>query len=311
MIDAKFYPAFEDRYRGSRELIKLRLRVYLPFILPIKQFYEPCTAMDLGCGRGEWLELMRENEVDIKGVDLDEYMLEAARERGLNVVHGDAIQNLQLLASESQMLVSGFHIVEHLPFEVLQTLIHEAFRVLKPGGLLILETPNAENIEVGTVNFYLDPTHQRPIPSQLLSFLIEYSSFEKVKILRLQEDLGLEKDNNLTLLKVLSGVSPDYAVVAQKKGPPEIIAEIANAFDADYGLSLNTLTHRYDQQMHAMMQQVEVKAQQADATMQQVEIRLEKVEAISMAYHNGFFLRLTRKCRLILKRMHCFKVKKF
>ena len=271
MVDASFYRAFEDRYRGSRELIKSRLTVYLPFILPFKQFEVDFQGLDLGCGRGEWLELMQENGVEVQGIDLDEGMLEAARERGLNAIHGDAMQMLQSLVSESKTVISGFHIAEHLPFELLQTMIQESLRVLKPGGLLILETPNPENIVVGTCNFYLDPTHKRPIPSQLLSFMVEYAGFEKVKILRLQDPAGLAENNELNLLSVLNGVGPDYAVVAQKEGAPEIDAAIAGSFDVDYGFSLGSLANSYDQQIKDKARQTEAKARQAEAKAQQAE----------------------------------------
>lgn len=257
MSDINFYRAFEDRFRGSRVDIKSRLKVYLPFILPIQQFYGSSQGVDLGCGRGEWLELMQENAMDVQGIDLDQGMLDVARERGLKVIHGDAIKSLQSLSDESQMLVSGFHLAEHLPFEVLQVLIQESLRVLKPGGLMILETPNPENIVVGTANFYLDPTHQQPIPSQLLSFLVEYSGFDKVKILRLQERVGLASNAALSLLDVLSGVSPDYAVVAQKGGAAEMSAALAPAFDVEYGLSLEKLASSYDVQMKVKIQQGE------------------------------------------------------
>jgi len=257
VVDASFYRAFEDRYRGSRELIKSRLTVYLPFVLPLKQFDGDCQGIDLGCGRGEWLELMQENGIDVQGIDLDQGMLDAAHGLGLNVSHGDAILSLQSLASESQIMVTGFHLAEHLPFELLQTLIQESLRVLKPGGLLILETPNPENIVVGTANFYLDPTHQRPIPSQLLAFMAEYCGFKKVKVLRLQESPELASGNTPALISVLNGVSPDYAVVAQKGGAPEIFAATTPAFEADYGLSLESLATRYDQQTEARAQQVE------------------------------------------------------
>ena len=89
--------------------------------------------------------------------------------------------------ADSLTVVSAFHVVEHIPFETLRQLVDEAYRVLKPGGLLILETPNSENLVVGTSSFYLDPTHQRPLPAQLLTFVVEYAGFERVKTLYLQE----------------------------------------------------------------------------------------------------------------------------
>ena len=92
--------------------------------------------------------------------------------------------------------------------------------MLMPGGLLILETPNPENLVVGTSHFYLDPTHQRPIPPELLSFLPEYYGFAKLKTLRLQERRELSGGKAPTLFDVLDGVSPDCAVVAQKERNP-------------------------------------------------------------------------------------------
>lgn len=242
-----FYRAFEERYRGSRELIKSRLRVYLPFVEPLIGLHADAQAVDLGCGRGEWLELLKEAGFSAQGVDLDEGMLAACRDLGLKVQTRDAVGFLKELPPVSQVIVSGFHIAEHIPFSDLQTLVQEALRVLKPGGMLILETPNPENIVVGTSNFYLDPTHQRPIPPRLLSFLPEHYGFERVKTLRLQEPAELADGKQvLTLHDVLSNVSPDYAVVAQKSATPEQMQLFDTAFEKNYGLDLETLALRYE-----------------------------------------------------------------
>lgn len=263
MADKGFYRAFEDRYRGSRETIKERLKVYLPFVLPFKDIYSDCRAIDLGCGRGEWLELMAETSfINSYGVDMDEDMLAACRERGLSVAKADAITSLQSLPDASQVVVSGFHIAEHIPFEALQTLVREALRVLKPGGLLILETPNPENIIVGTNNFYLDPTHQRPLPMQLLSFLAEYSGFARTKILRLQESQDLQGIQNVALSHVINGVSPDYAMVAQKASTDDQQALFDLVFDKTYGLSLETLSSRYEAGIQQRFAEIEAGIQQ-------------------------------------------------
>lgn len=242
-----FYRAFEDRYRGSRELIKERLQVYRGFIAPLQLLYGECAALDLGCGRGEWLELLEEQGFQSLGVDLDEGMLDVCDSRGLSTERRDVLEKLRELPDESQVVVSGFHIVEHIPFASLQVLIAEALRVLKPAGLLILETPNAENIVVGTNNFYLDPTHERPIPHLLLGFLTEYAGFARSKLLRLQEVEGLDKASDIKLLTVLEGVSPDYAIVAQKKGDATQVGLFDEVFSTDYGVGLGKLAQRYEQ----------------------------------------------------------------
>ena len=276
-----FYSAFEGKYRGSRELIKSRLRVYLPFLEPLIDFYPEANALDLGCGRGEWLELMAEIGFKPYGVDLDEGMLSSCFERGLPVEQGDAVEFLAALPDESQAVVSAFHMVEHIRFDQLQTVVSEAQRVLKPGGLLILETPNPENLVVATRNFYLDPTHLRPIPPELLSFLPEHYGFGRVKILRLQESAELSGGRTLTLLDILNGVSPDYAVVAQKDAPKDLLSRFDAVFGEPHGLSLETLAKRYDAQI-ATVETVSEKAAAEAAAEVKIQQLLSQLNAAQM-----------------------------
>lgn len=259
-----FYFAFEDRYRGSRELIQSRLQVYLPFVRPLLDLDGGAWAVDLGCGRGEWLELLASLGFDATGIDLDPGMLAACRQLGLKAERGDALDFIAALPDASLGLVSAFHFVEHIPFPRLQDLVAHALRVLVPGGLLIMETPNPENILVATREFYLDPTHRRPIPPALLAFLAEHSGFARHKILRLQESKALsDPATALTLHNVFEGTSPDYAVVAQKAAPAMATAPMDPPFAAEYGLDLDTLTRRYQSQLAERIQQAQTQAGQA------------------------------------------------
>ena len=253
MSSTDFYRAFEDRYRGSRELIGQRLEAYLPFIQPLSVIYQPANAVDLGCGRGEWLELLQGAGFVPQGIDLDAGMLAACMERGLPVTQGDAIAHLKSLSDQSQCIVSGFHIAEHIAFDDLATLVIHSMRVLKPGGILILETPNPENVVVGACSFFLDPTHLRPIPPLLLSFLPEHHGFARVRTVRLQESPELRTRSDVRMMDVLGGVSPDYAVVAQKAAAPEVMAHFDTAFGAHYGIELNELADRYDGTLNRRM----------------------------------------------------------
>ena len=161
------------------------------------------------------------------------------------------------------------------------TLVAEALRVLKPGGLLIMETPNPENIVVATRNFYLDPTHQRPIPPMLLAFVAEYAGFARVKTLRLQESKELVNRGDVSLQDVFAGASPDYAVVAQKHAPDDVLALTSEAFSVDYGLSLENLLSRWDSRfdrLETKAQQAETKAQQAETKAQQAETKAQQAE---------------------------------
>lgn len=249
MKNKNFYSAFENKYRGSRDLIKDRISVYLPFILPLKEIYPDVRALDIGCGRGEWLELLKDNGIDAQGIDVDEGMLKACHAHSLNVIEGDGIAYLQEQPDNSMILISAFHVVEHISFENLQMLVKESMRVLKPGGLLILETPNPENIKVATENFYLDPTHIKPIPSQLLLFLSEYYKFLRTKVVGLQEDRSLLDQEKITLMNILSDVSPDYAIIAQKKADEEILKQFDEVFTQDFGLSLNSLSEKFENRL--------------------------------------------------------------
>jgi O-antigen chain-terminating methyltransferase len=279
-MSTNFYRAFEDALRGSRDLIKQRQEIYLPFINPLKALYPQCPALDLGCGRGEWLELIQSQGFLARGVDLDEGMLQACQALDLPAEYGDALAALEALDDESQVVVSAFHFIEHIPFASLQLLVREALRVLKPAGLLIMETPNAENLLVGTNNFYLDPTHEKPIPHLLLSFLTEYTGFARSKLVRLQESAALHDLPQLTLLDVLRGASPDYAIIAQKMARAEQLAVFDPSFDRAYGLSQETLTERYEQQMErrfqAMLEDHCLKEMQhQDVARQRVELEAE------------------------------------
>jgi O-antigen chain-terminating methyltransferase len=275
-----FYRAFEDRYRGSRELITGRLQFYRPFIEPLVAEFGRVPAIDLGCGRGEWLEVMLAAGLDARGVDLDSGMLQSCVDLGLPAEKGEAIAHLRALPSKSQAVVSAFHVVEHIPFDALEELVSEAKRVLLPGGLLILETPNPENILVATCSFYLDPTHQRPIPPNLLSFIAEHVGFERVKVIRLQESRELAAKADLLLEDVLGGVSPDYSVVAQKKGKKSTMIALESVFSQDYGLTLGGLSSRYDAHMKG-------KAGEDRLKLIQEQLEAEKNRADNLATERG------------------------
>ena len=228
----------------------------------------------MGCGRGEWLELLKENGVSAEGIDLDDDMLSACRVQGLKVATGDAVAYLQTLPNNSRSVISGFHIAEHLSLEDLKIVVEESLRVLKPAGLLILEVPNTENLVVGTSSFYLDPTHQRPLPSQLLTFLTDYFGFARSKLLRLQEPAPLRDElTPVSLFNVLSAVSPDYAVIAQKQGDAIVLARFDVLFNQTYGLSLDVLAIRYQSHIDDLGKQLQNLEQQV----QLLNARMNKI----------------------------------
>lgn len=213
-LDA-LYAALEDRFRGRRDDIKERFKVYLPYVK------EGAPVVDLGCGRGEWLEILSEAGIEASGIDTNLIQVEQCRARGLNVSEGDFLTYLQRLDDASVGAVTGFHIVEHVPLKALITLLNETLRVLRPGGVAIFETPNPENVLVGSNYFYMDPTHRHPLPSELLEFLLESRGFAAIEILNLHpwESARIAGDNEVTERFNAYFYGPmDYAIVGRKFG---------------------------------------------------------------------------------------------
>jgi SAM-dependent methyltransferase len=207
-----FYPALEHHFRGSKEDLRERLGAYRPWIdgLPAGR------VADLGCGRGEWLELLGEWGVPVKGVDLNAPNVEGMRARGLDVDHADALDWLQAQPDNSLVAVTSFHVIEHLPFGVLLRLVQEARRVLRPGGRLIMETPNPENVIVATQTFWLDPTHVRPLPPALLEVVVRDAGLELEALLRLNPPADDGRTIADPTLRALMTQGRDCAVVARK-----------------------------------------------------------------------------------------------
>jgi O-antigen chain-terminating methyltransferase len=143
-------------------------------------------------------------------------MVERVKKKSLKAVHGEALSYLQAADSQSYGAITGFHFVEHVPFNVLLRIFNAAHRALVAGGFVIFETPNPENLKVGSDTFYIDPSHLRPLPPELLTFALETCGFKNVEIKRLHPDIRKDLDN-LTpeVTKLLFGAR-DYAVIGYK-----------------------------------------------------------------------------------------------
>lgn len=214
----QFYKAFEDTFRGSEEVIRDRLFEYVPLFtsLPGDTIKKP--VIDIGCGRGEFLSIMRENGFRAVGIDMNDAMVECVKNMGLEAYATDARSYLASLKSSSVAAITGFHIVEHIPFESLMDIFSECYRSVARGGFVLFETPNPETFSVGAHTFYLDPSHQRPVPPRLLQFMLEYAGFA-CEIIRLHEVEETPRSTTSEVVRKLhkSAYGPaDYAVVGRK-----------------------------------------------------------------------------------------------
>lgn len=205
------YFEFERQFRGSEDLITNRLEVYVESFNAAGFSFGDKNALDLGCGRGEWLSLLTSKGANPIGVDSNKDMVKRAVEKGLKVSAGDAIEFLKT-SETTYDLISAFHLIEHLETSDWETLIDLAFEKLNDGGFLILETPNPENLSVSSFGFYMDPTHIRPIPPDLLTFQIEQAGFTQHKLLRLN---GISREPS-NLSEAMFAIGPDIGIIAEK-----------------------------------------------------------------------------------------------
>lgn len=214
------YLAFEERFRGPIGEIKNRLRPYLDKVRPCLRELPGRPLLDVGCGRGEWLELLTECSIEAYGVDNNEHAVAFAARRGLQTRCADVLEHLATLPVGALGTITAFHLIEHLPLDVLRKFLDEARRTLVTNGLLMLESPNPESIKVSATTFHYDPTHLRPIPPQLAAFLVEQAGFVDVDVLRLNPypDSSLVKEQSETAhrLNELMFGPQDYAVIARK-----------------------------------------------------------------------------------------------
>ena len=228
--DSYKYVAFEDKFRGSESEIRARVAGYLPY------FEGTTDVLDVGCGRGEFLELLQEHGVTATGVDLDHDMVEVCRSRGLSVHATDVLSHLATLPDASLGGLFAAQVVEHLEPAYLLKFINMSLLKLRPRAKLVLETINVASWSAFFQSYVRDITHCRPLHPDTLKYLVTASGFQQAEIIYLssvppENKLQFAADSssdqeastvisvlnhNVEMLNALLFADQDYAVVAQR-----------------------------------------------------------------------------------------------
>ncbi len=170
------YFRFENRYRGFETEIKKKQEMYLPF------FKGADNILDIGCGRGEFLSLLKENGVTASGIDLNEDMIQICQKKDLSAEKANAFDYLKTLEDGSLGGIFAAHVIEHVGNDRLREFVQLCSNKLKSGGTLIYETPNPHSIVVSSTSFYLDLTHINPIHPETIQFLLDSCGIAKSEI---------------------------------------------------------------------------------------------------------------------------------
>jgi len=217
------YAGFENRFRGYEEEVKKQQANYLPY------FKKKGKVLDLGCGRGEFLELLEKNGIKSVGIDINDQMIDICLEKGLNCHKGDILEKLAEYDDGSLSGIFLSQVIEHLPPSYLKRLVELAYFKLSPSSYLVLETINPVSVFSLVQIYFLDLSHQQPIHPQAIKFLMESMGFREVEIKysspieeeRLQELPGADEtssvlNQNIDKLNKLLYAPSNYAAIGKK-----------------------------------------------------------------------------------------------
>jgi O-antigen chain-terminating methyltransferase len=210
-LDAFKYVGFEDRFRGPRELIRQRLESYVPM------FEGAQDVLDVGCGRGEFLELLAGAGISARGIDLNHEMAELCRSRGLNITEADAVAYLSGIDDVSLGGVFAAQVVEHLQPSYLLRFLELAFHKVRPGGRIVLETLNPACWVAFFDSYIRDITHVWPLHPDTLKYLVLASGFSSADV---EYRSPVPERDKLQLLEV-------------PRGSDETLVELADTFNAN------------------------------------------------------------------------------
>ncbi len=170
---------FAEKFRGAEQYVKDHQHMYAVRLAGSRD------VLDVGCGRGELLAVLKDAGVPARGIDMNTECIALCRSKGLEAEQADMFAYLAALPDASLGGIVCSQVVEHLPVERIPELVRLAYAKIRREGLFAVETPNPECLAIFATHFYLDPTHNRPIPPTLMAFYFEEAGFGRIEIERL------------------------------------------------------------------------------------------------------------------------------
>ena len=222
------YTGFEDRFRGSVEEIREKQRALVPL------FSGASDVLDIGCGRGEFLGLLKEHRIGARGIDMDAGMVAAARARGLDVTQAEALDYLQSLPDASLGGVIALQVIEHIPPASLLALLPVVLKKLRPNAPVVLETINPACWLAFFSSYLRDYTHAWPVHPETLQYLLQATGFDRVEI------RYSEQAPDAVRMRVVDPASLTTADPAATAA----VRTLANAYNANASI-LNSLLFTY------------------------------------------------------------------
>jgi O-antigen chain-terminating methyltransferase len=216
-----FYFQLQGTFQSSVQADVDRLEMYRSAIANLDPKLPEGTWFDIGCGRGKWMKLARNAGHEAAGVDSNPAAIAQCRDAGFDVTEGDALAFLQSAEDRSFAVVTAFHVLEHVPFEYCLNLVYQIARTLKPGGVFLIETPHPANLLMAAEQFWIDPTHNRPLPLPLMVFLFEYCGLQVAHTFEVNprpesEHLPLRELDLASRLDLILYGPQDYAVMGRR-----------------------------------------------------------------------------------------------
>jgi O-antigen chain-terminating methyltransferase len=206
------YTRFAYRFRGQEEEVRRNQEFYKPYFANCRD------VLDIGCGRGEFLELVRDLGVEARGIDLGEESIAYCKAKGLNAEEADLFSYLAEHPEGAFDGIFSSQVVEHIEPGKLPEMVRLCASRLRRGGILAIETPNPECLAIFATYFYLDPTHTRPVPSALLEFYMEEAGMGEIEIRQLAPAIDsmpeLEELPGRFRERFFGGL--DYAIIGRK-----------------------------------------------------------------------------------------------